>query len=264
MKITILIVNYNTADFIQNTLELLPKITANNYQVHILDNGSRLDDFHKLEAVVLGHPEAILERKETNLRGSLAHGTAINYLASKVETPYFCILDSDALWLKKKWDEILIDQLDEKIKIVGTQASGLDRQKDFPSVYASLLETKTFKELGIDCRPKDITLGQDTGFEMREKYHAAGYEGLIMIGKYKNGPFARLTSVAEYYLGDDSQIMAVHFGRGSNLGTQKYKRGIKRYFYKIPRIGRHFLRKRGEKEITEWRRICREIVAKQL
>ncbi|NMB47899.1 glycosyltransferase [Candidatus Kuenenbacteria bacterium] len=266
--ITILIVNYNTTDFIQNTLELLPKITKNNYRVHILDNGSRVDDFDKLAAISREHPEVILERNETSLRGSLAHGTAMNYLAAEVKTPYFCILDSDALWLKKNWDEILINQLNNKIKIVGTQADGLLKPKDFPAVYAAILETKAFKELNIDFRPKDISESQDTGFEMRGKYLAAGYNGQVWPGRntriYKNGPFAKLTGVVEYYLDNDAEILAVHFGRGSNLGTQKYKKGWRRWFYKIPRIGRHFLRRRGEKETAEWRHICQEIVAKQI
>jgi len=264
--ITFLIVNFNTTDFIQNTLELLPKVTKNNYLIYILDNGSRIDDYNKLKNIVRHYPEVTLERWETGLRGSLAHGTAMNYLTSKVETPYFSILDSDAVWLKKNWDEILIKRLDDKIKIIGTQADGL-KHKDFPMVYAAFLESKAFKELKIDFRPKDINRGQDTGFEMREKYRAAGYEGLVLVGQntreYKKGPFARLTGVVEHYLEDNPEIIAVHFGRGSNLGTQKFKRGLKRYFYKIPRIGRHFLRKRGEKEIAQWLQICKEIVKKQ-
>lgn len=76
-----------------------------------------------------------MERVRTNLTGSMAHGTALNALAKKVNTPYFSILDADATWLKKNWDQILIEEINNRVKVIGTQASG-NKPKDFPLMFS--------------------------------------------------------------------------------------------------------------------------------
>ncbi len=43
--ITICIVNYNSSEFVLNTLYCLEKITKNNYKVIIRDNNSKLKDY---------------------------------------------------------------------------------------------------------------------------------------------------------------------------------------------------------------------------
>ena len=107
-EITILIACFNDQKFIDISLYALSKLTKNPYQVYILDNGSELKNYKDLKKICSKYKNVFLERRETDLRGSMAHGTAFNYLVKKVNTPYFSILDADAIWLKKNWDEILI------------------------------------------------------------------------------------------------------------------------------------------------------------
>lgn len=216
--ITILIVNYNSADFVDLTLEALTELTANSYKVIILDNNSKINDYRKLEKYAKKYKNIYLERKKTNLRGSIAHGTALNYLISKVDTDYFCIMDADAVWLKKDWDSILLKQFNEKIKAVGTQAAGPQKSLDFPLMLAILSETSTFKKLNIDMRPGNQKIHQDTGYQMREKFMQSGFGGKVIeyknTRKYKQGKFKDIPAVLEYYL--DGNLFASHFGRGSN------------------------------------------------
>ena len=173
--ITVLIVNFNSAEFIENSLYALRKLTKNPYKVFIVDNNSRLEDYRKLKEVVEQYEGVFLERKETKLTGSMAHGTTLNYLVEKVDTPYFSILDADAVWLIKNWDEILISKFTNEIKITGTEPVG-DKPRDFPLMYAILFETKTFKGLDIDFRPKDILAHEDTGVELRSEERRVGKE----------------------------------------------------------------------------------------
>jgi SAM-dependent methyltransferase len=266
MKLSILIVNYNSADFVEVSLYALKKLTKNPYQVFIRDNNSKLQDFLKLKKIAKKYDNVLLERVETNLTGSMAHGTALNALAKKVNTPYFSILDADAIWLKKNWDQILIEKINNQVKVAGTQASG-DKPKDFPLMFAILLETETFKKLNIDFRPKDIQKHIDTGWELREKYLASDLRGDIIFefkkkNKVKNRYFHNLR-VAEYYFHNDPHIFASHFGRGSTVGAAKYKKGKIKYFYKTPFIGGYFLKKKGEKEKREWIKTCKLIIETQ-
>jgi len=47
--ITIRIVNFNSYDFILNTLNCLKKITNNKYKVIIRENNSKIEDYLNLE-----------------------------------------------------------------------------------------------------------------------------------------------------------------------------------------------------------------------
>ncbi len=262
---TILTVNFNSADFVLNTLWCLERITTHPYKVIIADNGSSFQDYEKLERGCAEFENVEVYRKGNfKLRGSMAHGTTLNELVERVDTPYFSILDADATWLAKGWDQTLIERFNDKVKVIGTQAPK-PKPQDFPLMFCILFETETFRKLNIDFRPKDIEAKQDTGFELREKYLAEGYEGGLIEMRntrtFQGGPFAALVGIAEYYLdGDDGRFFASHFGRGSSLGANKYQKGLKGKFYALPVIGPYLLRRKGLREKKDWIKICRLII----
>ena len=264
-KITICIVNFNSSEFVLNTLYCLEKITKNTYKVIIRDNNSRLQDFLNLKINVENLSYVELSRVENfNHRGSIAHGHAINDLLKKINSQYGVILDADCTFLIKNWDEILINEINEEYPIIGTQAPSLsDKPQDFPLMFAILFDSKIMKQLNIDFMPKNIEEFQDTGYELRKKYIAEGYKSKLLIDKntrvYKLGPFKSLIC-AEYYFKDYKQIFASHFGRGSTLGSSKYLHTNKRKFYQIPVVGTYLLKRKGKKEKKEWISICKDIV----
>ena len=261
-RITVCIVHFNDAEFVLTSLYCLKKLTKNSYKVLILDNGSKIKNYNKLKQGIKVYPNVFLRRKETDLRGSMAHGTALNELVSKVDTPFFAILDADCTFLKKDWDEILIGEMNERVKAVGTRAP-LPKPQDFPLMFAILLETETFKSLNIDFRPNDLSKNQDTGCEMRDKYIKAGFSGLNIEKKntreYQDGPFATILGVDEYYFKGDNDIFASHFGRGATFGAAKYAKGTN-FIYRLPVIGKFFRIRRGKKEKKQWTKICQKIL----
>ncbi len=265
--ISILTVNYNTSDFINLMLYALQKLSKNTYKVYIMDNNSDIKDYEKLLSYAKNYDNVVIERNNTKLTGSQAHGTALDYLITKIDTPYFSVLDSDATWLIKNWDEILIKQLDSKTKVIGTQAAG-NKHKDFPLMFCILFETKTFKDLNISFLPQEpINPLKDTGWQLREKYLTANYTGKIIELKntrtYKKGPFRDLLC-GEYYLDANyNQIFASHYGRGASLGANKYKNTKMKYVYKLPFIGSYLLKKKGKTEKQKWIDICRQIIDSQ-
>lgn len=260
--ITILTVNYNTSEFIELMLQILNKLTKNSFQIFICDNGSKEKEIRYLKKFSKAYPNVSLFFRQQSETGSIGHGEALNFLVSKVNTPYFVILDADAVFLIKNWDEFLIRELNSSVKVVGTQASG-NKPQDFPLMYAVLFETRTFSELNISFLPsssKDIN--KDTGWEIREKYLEHGYKGKIIQSRntrvYKNGPFSNLI-VSEYYLDSIEQIFACHFGRGASLGYAK-RRGL--YLY-IPMIGNIVAKFIGRIEKNRWISICLKIANSQ-
>jgi len=265
--ITILIVNYNSSDFVALSLYAIKNLTKYPYKIFIIDNNSKKSDYKRLVTICSKYKNCILEHSETSLRGSTAHGTALNYLVSKVDTPYFSILDSDASWLIKNWDHILINQIDNRVKVIGTQAPiGSKKPQDFPLMFAILFETETFKKLNIDFRPSLNNIYLDTGNELQIKYLSAGFKGKILNMKntryFKKGPFKDVIC-GEYYLDGIDQIVASHFGRGSSVGEQKYRKehGI---LYNLPLIGKYFRLRKGKNQKKTWLEISSNIIDSQI
>jgi len=265
--ITVVTVNYNTSDFIAMSLYGLPKLTKNKYKVIICDNGSRYFDKMKLKRIASEYSNVKLLFRKQSARGSLGHGEALNLLIEKIDTPYGVILDADATFLKDGWDDILINQLDDKTKIIGCPpVKNPIKPSDFPSVYATLFETEIFKSLKIDMRLKSvkeaIEKGQDTAWEMRKKFLKNGYRCKVLEARstrnYNEGPFRDIIC-AEYYLEGYDEVFACHFGRGATLGAAKYYRGnrlLNLFMISIIKI-------RGYKEKKRWLGICKDIINRE-
>ena len=276
-QLTILITNYNTSDFIELLVYSLKKLTKNDYNILINDNGSKKNDLAKLIKLSEKHSNIFLHFRDSKTeRASLAHGRALDELMQMANTKYTAIFDSDTAILQKDWDESLINKLNEKVKIIGTPLSnkvsalkgdGI-KTYDFPFQFVLLFETDIFKRLDISWQPKEkLEKGFDTAWQLKPKFTLAGFEGEIFIEEntryYKQGPFHELIGVAEYYLNENSNIFASHFARGSTLGSSKYRKGTN-FIYRIPKIGRLFRNHRGKKDKQKWINICHKIIDKEV
>jgi len=262
--ITIISVNYNSSDFFRVSIKALERLTCNPWKMVICDNGSKLDDISRLKNLIFPYKNITLLTRFQSVQGSLGHGEALNFLKESIDTPFGVTLDADCIPLMKDWDQFLIDQLDERIKISGTPLAvntpGLNiKPKDFPLIFLALFETKTFLKLDIDLRPKDISLGQDTGWELREKYSKAGFGGYNLHGQntrtFKNGRFA--TTICDEYYTDAKRtnLLCSHLGRGSNPRSGKYTRGKKirlwhKFYY--------------DSDKKHWLKICEDTIDREI
>lgn len=275
-NLTILITNYNTTAFVELLLHALKKLTKNEYNVLINDNGSSLTDTAKLLKLARKYNNVFLHfRDSKGERTSLAHGRALDSLMPLYSSKYTAVFDSDAVVLQKNWDEKLIQLFNDKVKIAGTPLAGAGNNPaknnpktfDFPFQFVLLFETEIFKQLNISWQPKIIQeQGFDTSWQLKPKYLSAGFEGKILIEKntrlYNEGPFCGFLGVIDYYLNEGEAIFASHFGRGTTLGSAKYRKGTN-FLYRIPKIGRLFRMARGKRDKKKWISICRQIIDKQ-
>ncbi|KKT22105.1 hypothetical protein A2108_00660 [Candidatus Wolfebacteria bacterium GWA1_42_9] len=222
------IVNFNSSDFIAVNLLALSKLTKNRFRVLVCDSGSSKKDIKKLKDICSQYDNVDLFFRRQERKGSLGHAQALNFLLDRTEAPYGCILDADCVFLRRNWDEILIKRITDKTKIIGTQAPP-PKPQDFPLIFGVLFETETFRRLKINFLPAQDDSGsvtKDTGWEVREKFLKSGYQGEVLEMKntryFKNGPFAKISACAEYYLNGENRIFASHFGRGSNSFGKAY------------------------------------------
>ena len=265
--LTIVTINYNSSDFIDNMLYTLKGLTYFNYKVLVCENGSNTREKQKIKKIIKKYKNTEIFFRQQQTPGSIGKAEALNILIDRINTPYGIIMDADAVFLKKDWDKILLDRFDDKIKIAGGVRGAVGYPTDFPDTYVTIFDTKVFKSLNIDMMPKKMTEGQDVGWEMYDKFTKAGYKAigfeLRNTRDCKKGPFNEVIC-KEYYIEGIDYIFAVHFCRGSTLGASKYKRAWKKYFYMIPILGKYFLRRKGKKEKQKWINICKEITDKQI
>jgi glycosyltransferase involved in cell wall biosynthesis len=264
--ITILTVNYNTSDFIALMLYSLKKLTRNSYKIIICDNGSSFKDRNYLINIVKKFQNINLIFREQSKAGSIGHAEALDRLIFEVNTPYFAVLDSDALFLLKGWDELLLSKINDKTKCIGTPiVPNPIKPTDFPLMFATMYETNTFKSLNCSFMPdmENIYQGKDTGWQVREKFLNSGYKGenfnVYNTRHYKKGTFQSVLC-SEYYLEGVEHIIASHFGRGSSGGVNKYNN---RWYFKLPIVNKLFRKLQGKKEKQEWMIIAKKIVDKQ-
>lgn len=264
--ITVLTVNYNSSDFVGIMLYALRKLTRSPYKVIICDNGSVEEDKQNLAGYVKGYENTELIFRQQTGPGSIAHGEALDILIRKADTKYTVVMDADCTFLIKDWDLILTGMIDDVTKIAGStspaeRGGGRIGKGEFPMPFAALFETETYRKLGISCMPGDILKGQDSCWQWADKFLGAGFKGGVLIPKntrdFKEGPFADLTGVEEYYT-DTGDLVASHFGRGSTSGAHKYFRWLK-----APLISKYIKRYYGGIEKRKWIYRCREIIDSQ-
>jgi glycosyl transferase family 2 len=271
--LTVLVVNYNTSDFVALLLRALHCLTSTVPITVVADNGSRPRDVHRLIDTVQHFPQTYLYfRKSVGEPASLAHGRALDALMQFVMTPYVAVFDSDATVLRANWDQRLIERLDEQVKIIGTplgDAWAGGKPTDFPLSFIVLLETDTFHRLRASWQPKFDEQGNvlirngiihDTAWELRQRYRERGYRSSLLVPRntrfHTDGPFSSLLGVEEFYLReDDPVIFASHFGRGATLGRAKY-RGM----YTLPFVGWPLASERGARDKRRWLAIARQLI----
>ncbi len=252
--LTIVTVNYNTADFIEVMLYAFKRLTANPYKVIICDNGSNKKDLLHLVSVVQKYDNVEVIFRKQSAYGSIGHGEAMDLLVEKVETPYFVTMDSDASFLHMHWDKILLSRMNEKVKAIGTQAPG-KKPKNFPLVFAVLYETAAFRSSDAKFLPeindKGEKKGKDTGWEIRELYLARDFIGEVLEFRstrtFRSGPFSDML-VAEFYLKGVDEIFVSHYGRGSSGGLAKHKN----WWRSLPVLGYFLVLMKSRWERKTW------------
>jgi len=232
--LTVVIVNFNSVEFILESLRAIERLTVSKWKMVICDNGSSHDDFVRLRNGVSRYQNVTLLARTQTEFGSYGHGEALNVLARHIDTRYGAILDADCLPLMFGWDSFLISKLDGEVKIAGTPVAhntpgDSKRDRSFPLMFLCLFDAEAVRIDDIDFRPRSITAGEDTGWRMRETIEKQGYKGFCLVGQntrtYRQGPLAA-TICDEYYTDASCErLICAHFGRGSNPRSGKYKTG---------------------------------------
>jgi len=118
-KISIVILNWNGLKYTIECLESLKKSTYPNYEVIVVDNGSKGNDADILEEKYKGYIKLI--RNKENLGFPGGSNIAIKQIIAQGESDYVLLLNNDAKIIQKDWLDKLVKvgEKEENIGIVG-------------------------------------------------------------------------------------------------------------------------------------------------
>lgn len=89
-------------------------------------------------------------RRQTNKCGD-AHGSLLDSLVKFADSEYFCIHDSDIVFIRKNWNKYLLElfEKDEDLIAVGPESPLIDGWRNVPTSMLLAFRTNEFKKLGI-------------------------------------------------------------------------------------------------------------------
>ena len=202
----------------------------------------------------------------------------MDILTKRATGDFLVVMDADCVFLKKHWDDLLIEKLTGNVACIETPKSipnNKDQEKrnnNFPCVFAVMYVNSIFKNLSPSFMPdknwlasedKSGLLNKDTGWDIQRKFEKHGYCGISLEARntreYKNGKFSDILCV-EYY-DENGVLVCNHFGRGATLGVAKYKQFNRmKLLKKIPMIKNYLRKRQGLKERAIWIKRCRDII----
>lgn len=243
--LTVVIINFNTAEFLHWTIPRIQELAADPVKFTISDNGSNQKDLLVLNRISKSFPDVHVTYRQQSEAGSIGHGEALDDAVNQIETEYFCILDSDAMVLVRNWDKIIRSYFRANTIAVGVEASG-EKPKDFPWVYFSMYHTARYKGLNASFLPatdgRDIAT--DTGYRVRELALEAGFESTVLprliVGKNKTNCSGSLMLFSKKYADysgvyENSDLIVVsHFGRGAAAVTAHAKNFMQKCIFRLP------------------------------
>jgi hypothetical protein len=190
--LTVGVLNWHSAPYVRFLERTMRARAANpGFRLLVCNTGGDVSGLAKLPYA------ATFETDVEPLRGSIAHGTALNALAERFETEYAVIVDVDCAVLAKDWDQICIAELDGDCLAIGApydRRAAHMRYQDFPALFFFFFKVAPFRAMGIDLRPDNHTVwdrtrfrvgralglspeSRDTGWRLPREFRRHGYTG---------------------------------------------------------------------------------------
>jgi len=117
---------------------------------------------------------------------SMSHGKALNKACSLAVENYVIMLDTDFVFLKKGWDNIIISNLDKGIAAFGVDSPcQVNRARNFPFIYCFCYRPDLLKEVNLDFRPQINKKGDNLRFDKVGSKREKDVMGLSFGSRYR-------------------------------------------------------------------------------
>jgi len=207
---------------------------------------SRIEMILGVNKLGVNKSELLKYSKEVNIKvvdavapevGNRGHGYCLDKILETMTAKYGMFVDCDVAFLEKKWDEILMEKLNDNIVVVGGDTDPIhNHYKNFPSWIMMMFDVNIVKKCNISFMPANNkyvkldennchlfnekpgnTIHLDTSWELPYKLKVNNYDGIAlpMLSprlKSKNMIFMKEGMRGEEYVLNGVPI-ATHVGR---------------------------------------------------
>ena len=113
----------------------------------------------------------------------MGHGILMDELLKHMDDKFGMFIDSDVCFLKKNWDTIFIDEINnENLIYLGTKSDDVNRK--FPGPYCMFFKTKELKQMNYSTQPV-----QSVYFEKKYDFGESFKNSINKHTKLKGGVF---------------------------------------------------------------------------
>ncbi len=215
--VSIITPSYNTAKYIEETIDSVLKQTYTNWELIIVDDCST-DNTDEVVAPYLKDERIRYLKNETNSGAALSRNRALREATGK----WIAFLDSDDVWLPEKLEKQVKFMMDNNYHFSYTCYEEMDDKSNLMGIYVSGPKKITKQGMYNYCWPGCLTVMYDRG-----------KVGLIQIEDIKkNNDYAMWLKVckkADCYL-LDKKLAVYRRGRRDSISTTSYRKLIKWHY----------------------------------
>lgn len=157
-KVSIILVNYNTTEDTIECVKNLESISYSNFDVIIVDNKSKEEEFNRLSNFVRDVEKCTLISSDKN--GGFAYGNNIGIkLAKKRKSDYILLLNSDTE-VEKDFLNYLVETIEEDIKSIAIAIGKINYYYDKKKIWYGGGEIDWNKYIGVHFGENENDIGQ--------------------------------------------------------------------------------------------------------
>jgi len=189
---------------------------------------------------------------------SMSHGKALNKACSLAVENYVIMLDTDFVFLKKGWDNIIISNLDKGYAAFGVDSPcHVNRARGFPFIYCFCYRVDLLNGIKLDFRPRTNKKGDNLRFDIIKSKREEDIIGLPDGSKYRWETSSRIpflfydnnlkSKAIECVLGDSKKVKLPFLDENykkeylnSLKQTKKSKESMQEWHYENDLFATHF------------------------
>lgn len=227
-NLTVLTVVENTGELADLTVSSILKYTHPVPKIIVCNNGKRDKYINSWES---NNNIQIIDNKPKMYGGSNRHGDGIQKIFKLVTTPVTAIMDSDTVLLANDWDKFDTGKYDLVALERGSE-NGKSKSIGYHMCFM-LFKTKCF--LGMDFRPgnnstrangRSYKMHEDVGWMIKKFVNPKRVQLLNFVNLKKNSGVVFDNSFCSVEIHNAGNIIAAHFGRGSNIKGKINRKGF--------------------------------------
>ena len=163
-KVSIIIINYNTAQLTYECVQSIFKFERNsNFEIVIVDNASQKDDYQNLDRLLVGFNNIKIVRSKINLGFGGGNMLGIQHASGD----FYCFLNSDTLFIEPIFNDLIsFAKTKNDFGVAGIQILDADQKESISFRYFEGIRYKILGKKLVESPQDKINVSNKTPFKV--------------------------------------------------------------------------------------------------